>query len=118
MSTGSARSKVRNVGIPGVQPPNKVCNDPKCPWHGHLKVRGVILRGIVVKKKMQRTVVVKHEYLHYVSKYMRYEKRRRNIHARLPPCIDVNEGDEVVIGETRPLAKTVSFVVLSVVKRR
>jgi small subunit ribosomal protein S17 len=29
----------------------------------------------------------------------------------------VREGDVVVIGETRPLAKSVSFVVLGVVKK-
>ncbi len=116
--SGKQEAKVRNIGIPGLAPPEKTCNDPKCPWHGHLKVRGAILRGIVVKKKMQRAVVVRHEYLHYVSKYMRYERRRKNIHARLPPCIDVNEGDEVIIAETRPLAKTISFVVVGVIKRQ
>ncbi|MCY0868807.1 MAG: 30S ribosomal protein S17 [Desulfurococcus sp.] len=109
--------KVNNIGIPGVQPPEKTCSDPKCPWHGNLKVRGVILTGVVVKKRMHRTVVVRHEYLHYVKKYMRYEKRHKNIHAHLPPCIDVSEGDTVIIGETRPLAKTVSFVVLGVARR-
>ncbi|MGC8982600.1 MAG: 30S ribosomal protein S17 [Desulfurococcaceae archaeon] len=116
--SGKQEAKVRNIGIPGLTPPEKTCNDPKCPWHGHLKVRGIILRGVVVKKKMQRAVVVRHEYLHYVSKYMRYERRRKNIHARLPPCIDVNEGDEVIIAETRPLAKTISFVVVGVIKRQ
>lgn len=113
----SSQAKPRNVGIPGLEPPERACSDPKCPWHGHLKVRGITLRGVVVKRKMQRTVVVRHEYLYYVKKYMRYERRKRNIHAKLPPCIDVREGDEVIIGETRPLSKTVSFVVLGVVKR-
>ncbi|MEM4527963.1 MAG: 30S ribosomal protein S17 [Desulfurococcaceae archaeon] len=110
--------RINNIGIPGLNPPEKTCNDPLCPWHGHLKVRGILLRGVVVKRKMQKTVVVRHEYLHYVRKYMRYERRRRNIHARLPTCIDVNEGDEVLIGETRPLSKTVSFVVLGVLRRK
>ncbi|MCC6054592.1 MAG: 30S ribosomal protein S17 [Thermosphaera sp.] len=113
----STSAGVRNIGIPGVNPPEMTCSDPKCPWHGHLKVRGIVLTGTVVKKKMHRAVVVRHEYLHYVPKYMRYEKRKKNIHARLPPCIDVNEGDEVVIGETRPLSKTIAFVVIGVVKR-
>ncbi|MEM1701512.1 MAG: 30S ribosomal protein S17 [Desulfurococcaceae archaeon] len=110
--------RINNIGIPGLNPPEKTCNDPLCPWHGHLKVRGILLRGVVVKRKMQKTVVVRHEYLHYVRKYMRYERRRRHIHARLPTCIDVNEGDEVLIGETRPLSKTVSFVVLGVLRRK
>ncbi|MEM2024836.1 MAG: 30S ribosomal protein S17 [Desulfurococcaceae archaeon] len=113
----SSAGKLRNIGIPGIEPPEKACSDLKCPWHGHLKVRGITLRGVVVKKRMPRTVVVRHEYLYYVKKYMRYEMRKRNIRARLPPCIDVKEGDEVIIGETKPLAKTVSFVVLGIVRK-
>jgi len=108
----------RNIGIPGIKPPEKSCNDPKCPWHGHLKVRGILLEGTVVKKRAQKTAIVLHEYLHYVSKYMRYERRRRKIHARVPPCIDVQEGDRVLIAETRPLAKTVAFVVISVLGKK
>ncbi len=112
-----ALSQVRNIGIPGIEPPKETCNDPKCPWHGHIKVRGMILRGIVVSAKMQKTVVVRHDYYHYIKKYRRYEKRHTLIHAHNPPCINAKEGDEVIIGETRPLAKTVSFVVLGIVKR-
>jgi len=109
-------STARNIGIPGIEPPQKTCNDPLCPWHGHIKVRGLILEGVVVKAKMEKTVVVEREYLHYNRKYRRYEKRRSKIHAHLPPCIEVREGDRVIIGETRPLAKTVHFVVLAVKK--
>lgn len=112
-----SKTGLRNIGIPGLKPPEKTCNDPKCPWHGHLKVRGQILRGIVVKAKMQKTVVVRHDYYYYVKKYRRYEKRHKHIHAHNPPCINASEGDEVIIGETRPLAKTVAFVVLQVIKK-
>ncbi|RLF25269.1 MAG: 30S ribosomal protein S17 [Thermoprotei archaeon] len=102
----------RNLGIPGVNPPPEECDDELCPWHGKLPVRGRILEGKVVSTKMQRTITVLHEYLHYVPKYKRYERRRKKIHARCPPCIKVKEGDIVIIGECRPLAKTVSFVVI------
>jgi small subunit ribosomal protein S17 len=71
-----------------------------------------MLRGRVVSSKRKGTVTVLREYLHYVSKYRRYERRRSKLSAHCPPCIKVNEGDEVLIGECRPLAKTVSFVVL------
>jgi small subunit ribosomal protein S17 len=111
-------SQVRNVGIPGVEPPKTVCSDKKCPWHGDVRVRGLILRGTVIKTKMQRTAVVEREYLYYDKKYKRYEKRRSRIHAHNPPCINAQPGDEVIIGETRPLAKTVHFVIVGVVKRR
>lgn len=107
----------RNIGIPGIEPPKNRCNDPKCPWHGHLKVRGSIITGTVVSAKMHRTVVVRHDYLFYVRKYKRYEKRYTKIHAHNPPCINAEEGDVVIVGETRPLSKTVHFVVLSIVKK-
>ena len=107
-----AKPKVRNVGIPGIKPPEKTCEDPNCPFHGKLPVRGILLEGTVVSTKMDNTVTVLHEYLHYVPKYMRYERRRKKIHAHLPPCIEVKVGDRVIIGECRPLSKTVAFVVL------
>lgn len=95
-----------------MKPPSRECSDPCCPFHGHLKVRGIILTGTVYKKRMNRTIVVRREYLHYVRKYKRYEKRRSNIPAHLPDCIDVREGDKVKIAECRPISKTVSFVVV------
>ncbi len=70
------------------------------------------MRVRVVKLKMHRTAVVEHEYLYYDKKYMRYEKRRKKKRVHVPPCIDVKPGDVVVIGETRPISKSVSFVVL------
>ena len=109
-----APKQVKNLKIPGVKPPGRMCNDPKCPWHGHVRVRGVLLEGVVEKYRAKATAVVRHDYLYYVKKYKRYEKRSKNIHAHVPPCIDIKEGDVVVIGETRPLAKTVKFVVLGV----
>lgn len=112
----STQGKVRNIGIPNVKPPKKTCNDPLCPWHGTLPVRGQVMQVRVEKVKMHRTAVVVHEYLHYDKKYMRYEKRRKKKRVHVPPCIDIKPGDLVVIGETRPLAKSVSFVVLGKVE--
>lgn len=80
-----------------------------------MRVRGLILKGVVVKAKMKNTVVVEREYLYYDRKYRRYERRTSRIHAHNPPCINAKEGDIVIIGETRPLSKTVHFVVLAVV---
>ncbi len=118
MSEGGS-AQYRNIGIRyrGLQPPKNVCDDPLCPWHGHLKVRGGLLVGKVIKAKMKRTVVVEREYLVYIRKYMRYERRRSRIHAHNPPCINAQPGDTVLIGETRPLAKSVAWVVLGVLKR-
>ncbi len=112
-----ALKEVKNLKIPGVKPPEEKCNDPNCPWHGTLKVRGIIMEGVVDKARARRTVVVRHDYLYYDRKYKRYERRSKRIHAHLPDCIKVSEGDIVVVGETRPISKTVKFVVLGVKRR-
>ncbi|CBK20577.2 uncharacterized protein [Blastocystis hominis] len=61
---------------------------------------------------MERTIIVRRDYLRYVKKYRRYEKRHRNIPAHCSPCFDVKEGDIVTIGQCRPLSKTVRFNVI------
>jgi small subunit ribosomal protein S17 len=91
---------------------SKSCSDPNCPFHGSLSIRGRVLEGVVSKAKMNKTVIVKRDYLHYVNKYKRYERRRSNIPAHNPPCINASEKDRVKIAECRPISKTVSFVVI------
>jgi small subunit ribosomal protein S17 len=103
--------EIRNIGI-NVPIPKESCNDPLCPFHGKISIRGRLLEGIVLKNRAERTIVVRREYLHYIPKYKRYEKRRKNISAHCPPCISVKEGDKVTIAECRPISKTVSFVVI------
>ncbi len=102
---------MRNIGVE-VKPPQKSCDDTDCPFHGSLPVRGKILQGVVASSKMSKTVVVKRDTLHYVPKYMRYEKRSSRINAHNPPCIDAKEGDKVRVAECRPLSKTVAFVII------
>lgn len=92
--------------------PKQTCDDRNCPFHGSLAVRGRILDGVVVSAKMDKTVIVRHDYLHYVPKFMRHERRHSRIPAHNPPCINAKEGDRVVIAECRPLSKTVAFVVV------
>jgi len=92
--------------------PKKICSDRNCPFHGELPVRGRVLEGTVVSAKMDKTVVVRRDYIHYVPKFMRYERRRSRIPSHNPPCINVKEGDHVRIVECRPISKTVSFVVV------
>lgn len=65
-----------------------------------------------VSIKAAKMVVVKREYLHYIKRVMRYEKRTMKLHAHLSDCIDVKEDDTLIIGECRPLTKSISFVVL------
>ena len=114
--SGTARrvqvgSRARDIGL-DVRLPKAGCGDRKCPFHGHLKVRGQALEGIVVSTSMQGTVVVSRTLLHYLPKFERYTKRRRRYLAHAPECLHVEVGRRVRIAETRPLAKNVSFVVV------
>ena len=92
--------------------PKKTCNDPNCPFHGVLSIRGRALEGVAVSAKMDKTVIVRRDYLNYVPKFKRYERRHSHIPAHNPPCINVKAGDRVKVAECRPLSKTVSFVVV------
>lgn len=92
--------------------PKKACNDRNCPFHGNLPVRGRVLEGVVVSSKMDKTIIVQHDYFRYVPKFMRYERSRSRIPSHNPPCIEAKEGDRVKIAECRPISKTVSFVVV------
>ena len=104
-------SKVRNIGIEA-NPPSKECADSLCPWHGTLPVRGRIVEGKVESTKMDKTLVLRRDFLHLVKKYSRYEKRHGSLSARNPSCIDAKSGDVVRVMECRHIAKHVSFVVI------
>ena len=45
--------------------------DKKCPFTGKCSIRGRILTGVVAKLKMNKTAVIRRDYLHYVKKYNR-----------------------------------------------
>lgn len=105
------KKKVRDIGY-DVKSPEKECNDRNCPFHGTLPIRGKILEGIVVSSKMSKTVIVERNYLHFIPKYERYERRRSKTAAFNPECIDAKVGDKVKIAECRPLSKTKHFVVI------
>ncbi|TVU15338.1 hypothetical protein EJB05_38854 [Eragrostis curvula] len=86
--------------------------DKKCPFTGTVSIRGRIIAGTCHSAKMNRTIIVRRNYLHFVKKY---EKRHSNIPAHISPCFRVREGDHVIIGQCRPLSKTVRFNVLKVI---
>lgn len=79
----------RNVGL-GFKTPREAIEgtyiDKKCPFTGNVSIRGRILTGVVQKMKMQRTIVIRRDYLHYVKKYNRFEKRHKNMSVHLSPC--------------------------------
>ncbi len=92
------------------------CEDKNCPKHGDLKVRGAVIEGIVVSDKPKNTVIVEKQYLYFISKYDRYERRKTKVNAHKPPCMDIKVGDKVKIGECRKISKTKSFVVIEKVE--
>jgi len=98
--------------LEGIPKPKVECNDRNCPFHGTLRVRGRVLEGIVISDKMDKTVIVRRDYLKYIPKYKRYERRHSHIPAHNPPCINARVNDRVKIAECRPISKTVSFVVI------
>lgn len=104
-------AEVRDIGI-DVQPPEGSCEDPQCPFHGTLPVRGQTIDGRIAATRATNSVVVLREYLHPVPKYDRYEKRSSRYTAHKPPCMTVAPGDEVTIMECRPISKTKKFVVI------
>lgn len=98
--------------------PKKTCSDRNCPFHGELPVRGRVLEGVVVSAKMDKTVIVERDYLQYIPKFTRYERRHSRLPSHSPPCIDAKEGDHVIVAECRPVSKTVSFVVVEKVEKK
>lgn len=105
------KNEAKDIGV-DVEVPDGPCEDRYCPFHGTLSTRGQIINGQIESIKMDGSVIVKKDYRHYVPKFERYEKRRSHYPAHLPPCIEAEEGDRVKIMETRPLSKSISFVVI------
>merc|ERR1712198_677375 len=117
---GKEQRFVKSVGL-GFKTPRYAIEgtyiDKKCPFTGNVSIRGRILTGLVQSMKMKRTIVIRRDYLHFIKKYQRYEKRHKNLAAHMSPCFrDVQLGDLVTVGQCRPLSKTVRFNVLKVAK--
>jgi small subunit ribosomal protein S17 len=105
-------SLTSKIGIPGVTEPSKKCEDPTCPFHGSLKVRGRIFTGTVVKNRMTHAITVQIDYDKFNNKYQRYERRNSKRSVHVPPCIEVNPGDKVRFMQCRKISKTIASVVI------
>ncbi|SJL05629.1 related to PPZ2-protein ser/thr phosphatase of the PP-1 family [Armillaria ostoyae] len=90
----------KDVGL-GFKTPSEAISgtyiDKKCPFTGEVSIRGRILTGKVVSTKMTRTIIIRRDYLHYIPKYNRYEKRHKNLAAHLSPAFRVEVGDMVTV---------------------
>eukprot|EP00758_Cryptobia_borreli_P009824 Tbor_TRINITY_DN5515_c4_g1::TRINITY_DN5515_c4_g1_i1::g.13416::m.13416/K02949/RP-S11e, RPS11; small subunit ribosomal protein S11e len=110
----------KSVGL-GFKTPKAAINgkyiDKKCPYTSGVSIRGRILRGIVHSNKMKRSIVVRRNYLHFINKYQRYQKRHQNFTVHCSPVFEPKVGDDVVVGQCRPLSKTIRYNVLEVIKK-
>ena len=111
---------VRSIGL-GFKTPKEAMQgayvDKKCPFVGNVSIRGRILTGMVKSVAMRRSIVVQRDYLHYIPKYRRFEKRRKTLLAHCSPCFRLSVGDIVKIGQCRPLSKFIRFNVLSIERK-
>jgi small subunit ribosomal protein S17 len=110
------KKRMKTIGLE-INPPEKTCEDIRCPWHGKISIRGRAFKGIVKSTKAHATAVVEWGYHHYFQKYERYERRKSRVTAHNPPCIRARDGDEVIIAECRPLSKTKHFIVVGIIKK-
>ncbi len=110
------KGRDKTVGL-DISPPEKKCEDVRCPWHGKLSVRGRAFKGVVRSAKAHSTAIVEWGYHYYFPKYERYERRKSRVTAHNPPCIRAREGDHVIIAECRPISKTKHFVVVGMTKK-
>jgi small subunit ribosomal protein S11e len=110
----------KNAGL-GFKTPKEAVNgkfiDKKCPFTGNVSIRGRLIRGIVHSVKMQRSIVIRRNYLHFIQKYQRYQKRHKNFTVHCSPAFDPKVGDDVIVGQCRPLSKTIRYNVLEHIKK-
>ena len=83
---------------------------------GKVNIRGKMLTGVIKTSKMKNTVILRKDYLHYIKKYQRFEKRHKNTPVHVSPAFRVKPGDEILAGQCRPISKTVRFNMLKVLR--
>ncbi len=98
----------------GIAAPKKECTDKKCPFHGQIDVKERLFGAKVIKRDTNRSATVEWLRPYYVPKYERYEMRRSRIRVHNPMCVDARIGEQVLIGQTRPLSKTKTHVIVQV----
>lgn len=76
------------------------------------EVRGGVFTGRVISNKMQKSATVRWEHTQDIPKYERKERRNTKVTVHVPENMEVDEGDAVKVGETRPISKTKSHVIM------
>jgi len=70
----------------------------------------LLLVGVVISTMMKRTSITRQNFLHYITKYRRFEMRHHNV--AVPCSRALKEGDSASVGQCRLVAKTARFNVL------
>lgn len=104
-----------DIGVE-VKEPEKECEDKNCPFHGDISVRGSVFVGKVESTAMEKSATVRWEHSEKIPKYERYERRNTKITVHVPDCLDIEEGDQVKVVETKPISKTKSSVAVEKVE--
>ena len=68
---------------------------------GNVNIRGKLITGVIKTTKMKNTLIIRKDYLHYIKKYNRFEKRHKNTPVHVSPCFRVKAGDEILAGQCR-----------------
>jgi small subunit ribosomal protein S17 len=76
------------------------------------EVRGGVFTGTVVSNKMEKSATVRWEHTQEIPKYERKERRNTKVTVHVPEDLEVEEGDTVKVGETRPISKTKSHKII------
>ena len=113
ITKGTGLKIPHNIGIVLV-PPKETCTDKNCPYCGKLSVRGKLFDGKVTGSKAKQTATLQKDVPIYFGKFKRYARGKSTIHAHVPECIEVMNGDRVIAAECRPISKTVSYVIVEV----
>ncbi|MDP2717244.1 MAG: 30S ribosomal protein S17 [Candidatus Micrarchaeota archaeon] len=79
-----------------------------------LRVRGLIIEGLVVSTRPKKTAIIQIAYTKKVPKYERLEKRKSRIAVHVPEGMDVKVGQRVRAGQTRKISKTKSFLLMEI----
>ena len=87
----------------------------RLPVAGNVNIRGKLITGVIKTTKMKNTIIIRKDYLHYIKKYNRFEKRHKNTPVHVSPAFRVKAGDVILCGQCRPLSKTVRFNMLKLV---
>lgn len=102
-----------NIGLK-VNQPKRECDDKHCPFHGGLSIRGKLFDGKITGSKAKQTITLQKDSPIYFSKFKRYARGTSTIHAHVPKCMDVENGNRVLAAECRPISKSISYVVVEV----